>query len=92
MGEPIEFPRRSSGAANPALSAGVLVCAGNNEAQGSRLGLYGPRDGGRGVPVGVGLVDQKIGRSHWNPETGRLFSSVVPRSNPPERGQGVLVG
>ena len=77
MGEPIEFPRRSSGAATLRSGAVVLVCAGNNEAQGLRLGLYGPRDGVRGVPVGVGLANASIGNQKSKSENHPVGRSRV---------------
>ena len=90
MGEPIEFPRRRSGAATLRSSAAVLVCAEINEAQGLRLGLYGPRDGGRGWVWWWGEFKNKI---HAGRRIGdkAACTSGVPGSNPPGQRKAALV-
>ena len=95
----LNFPAAVA-APSPALSTLVLVFAENNEAQGFGSAIAeairrGSGDGG--VPVGVGLgirgIKNPDSRKSKEIRQAENVSSVVPRSSPPEHGEGsALVG
>jgi hypothetical protein len=77
------FPAAVAAPQPCAPGAAVLVCAEKKEAQGLRLGLYGPRDGGWGWVWWWGEFKNKIHAGRRIRGTKPHAPSVVPGSNPP---------